>query len=181
MFNLELYHVSLYQNSCIEHDILSAKNHSFSNICMPITQEILKMYSHPFRFWFLTNFSVVVLILKALYGSDSEIWGSQDGSVSELNIITAGLSLRPHNMHDENITSTICYSCWNTRRHLISDQCVHVHRPWTPFLNIYKKMQLTHTSVSALIWCLWAMPCTSNGVEYLISSASVDRLIMAGS
>ncbi len=56
---------------------------SFSKVCMPVTQEALKISECPFRYWVLTNFPFGIFIFKALYGSVPEILEFQNGSRSK--------------------------------------------------------------------------------------------------
>lgn len=163
------------------------QNHSFSNVCMPITQEILKISSYPFRFWFLTNISSVIFIFKALYGSDSEMQGSQHGSVSELH--RAGITAAgPECCAYSNTWAWGIHPPVHSHKHQ-ELLCLKISDLTMCMSALNMKMQLTHTNraclyrpwVFALICCLRAVLCTSNGVEYLISSASIDRLIVAGS
>ncbi len=56
----------------------------FPKVCMLTTREVLKTLKYPFRFWFLTNYSLSVVILKAQYGSDTNIRGSECRCISKL-------------------------------------------------------------------------------------------------
>ncbi len=53
-------------------------------VCMPITQEVLKILLCPFRYWVLTHFPFGIFIFEALYGSVPEILEFKYGSKSKL-------------------------------------------------------------------------------------------------
>ncbi len=60
MLKLEIYLVSPLSKQLQKHTSLSAKNTIFSKVCVPVTQEVLNISQYDFRFWFLTNFFLLV-------------------------------------------------------------------------------------------------------------------------
>lgn len=82
----------------------------YSKICMPLTQEVLKISEYPFLFWFLTNVWFGILIFKALFGPVTKILGSHSGSQRKLcigvkfnNSIEHGAALRSQYLRDWTI------------------------------------------------------------------------------